>query len=870
MDYARYPHHRGLPASHEGERQARFLDDLGAPSLHRKNPNGSVSSKVNGRLYVKKGPEDDPLKSTFLSKLAWMPEGMVITPRTAEAPKGWGLPPTEDGFGTPGGDFPYVVISRYRHSNTPEYLHSVYSDPPEMTGDTLSMNLNWPLLHLETAEVGSWQSGRFLGQFLGRWIPLLKEKKQPGWFAHRPSVRAWPFSMMPAIMEGVNERRAEFDRHPVSPPLNGWTADLAQAICLENVRAKLVEHESPSFRQGWRTLDERVYARAGQPEIAGENLYASYGMAQGEVLGNETVLAWKNSAEHDAVMRFDYTEGLRASRESAGTAQLTGEVMSLGTWTRANLGLPNRAKEVTAVLMSASGRGPRCTTWRHPIYGAMSVSTTPGTFAMLQTRNVQWAEVESASFHHTDIEVVKNSTEDFLAQREHLLGAGICSIEVSEPLSTSAWDLLLKEKRRREAAYARRLQKANLPADDACEDSEADLDRMMTGAELRLRTLSYEESGPAHASPSSGTVCRLVLRQGKAEDFLATREVIASFTVPFNPCTMPLACRFSEDGRKAVVALGEYRDDVSGRWAGEKLHFYEFADDVVTEVGTSEITIEVADSGFTQTANGRCHLYPYYDRDALKFVDMEVDHSDSNATLDRVLSAKLILPDETQWVYISTVHGISGGITGVVRHLLYLDPLLPERTHWIEYTLTEDGAYTNCTASIRRNMLAPEMVKTLYEDVTVSTATGGNPWLTPLFADKTNVSPASWVYTVHPAWPHGSMPESNFKASFYLGAVGMVRPAGAPYRFGAAGSPKSTPLAPTWFTEVAGYGDTLSDASTPDAYVLAGQLNFQPFGIGLPGAPGGAWTYFKSSSLDLEAITGIEGMSDNLLPVWSI
>lgn len=52
MDYSKFPHQRGVPPSSTGERQARHLDTLGAPSLHRKNPDGSVSRKVNGALYV--------------------------------------------------------------------------------------------------------------------------------------------------------------------------------------------------------------------------------------------------------------------------------------------------------------------------------------------------------------------------------------------------------------------------------------------------------------------------------------------------------------------------------------------------------------------------------------------------------------------------------------------------------------------------------------------------------------------------------------------------------------------------------------------------------------------------------------------------
>lgn len=67
MDYTKFPHQKGTP-SREGERQARFLDTLGTPFLHRRNPDGSVSRKVGARLYVDPAPPVAQVRpSTFLS-----------------------------------------------------------------------------------------------------------------------------------------------------------------------------------------------------------------------------------------------------------------------------------------------------------------------------------------------------------------------------------------------------------------------------------------------------------------------------------------------------------------------------------------------------------------------------------------------------------------------------------------------------------------------------------------------------------------------------------------------------------------------------------------------------------------------------------
>lgn len=884
MDFVKFPHHRGaLPHSREGERQARFLETLGVGALHRRNADGSVSRKVGERLYVTPGQLDQ--RVTKISKLAWVPEGMVITPRSASNPKGWGLPPTPDGGGTPGGDFPYAVINHYQHNNTPEYLHSVYSDTPRIDGQGARMALNWPVNYMqdEASEIGSWQADRFLPQFAARWVPLLKEKKQSEWFCHRPEIRPWPFGMMPAILEGVNAVRASVGRAPVSPPLAGWTPDLAQAITLENVRAKLVDHNSTTFRQGWQQLIQRVEARAGQLVTAGENLYASYGQNTGAALGDEAVAAWTTSPPHYAVMTYDYTDGLRAWRASAGSAQLTGEVMSLGTWPRANLNLPNRAKEQAAVVMAVDGRGPRCTVWRHPQLGSMSVSQPPGSFAAIPTRNYVWAAEDMASYKHTDWVVGVTSEEEFSAHREMALGAALCVVGTTDPVTEDQWGKALAEKTRREARYAARRMASGLPPDNVCVGSEADLSRAQTGDVLKLRALNYEESGPPRMAPdATGTTCKLVMREGAAEDFMATRAIIGSITLPYNPLHIGPVARFSQDGHKAVVTCSEHLSGGAvSTWDGERLHFYEFNDGAASHVGTAEIDIEVFSSsgGYGQTASARCHLYPFYDGNLLRFIDLSVEHlaslddTGSETAHERSLRASLVMPNGTHWMFTwLDSSGASGASSGYLRHLLYLDPTMPERTHWIEFSMSAGAGTTTVGASIQRNMFAPQTVKTIYSGLSFAAAGAPHPWLVPARSKKTGSTPGAWEQEVCPSWPFAAYPSADFKASFFLGNVGF--PAFGNALYGAYQSGvrtfNATPLAPVWWYPSTDFSDTVSDAATEDAYVLAGQFAWTPFGFGKAGAPGGSWQYFKSSSLDLEAITGVAGLSDNILPIWSL
>ena len=77
--------------------------------LSRQTPYGQVTASVHGPLAFKsvqtvaEPPEKPPEEEGPPTRLVWLPEGFVITPRTAEAPEGYGMPPTWNGRGTPDG-----------------------------------------------------------------------------------------------------------------------------------------------------------------------------------------------------------------------------------------------------------------------------------------------------------------------------------------------------------------------------------------------------------------------------------------------------------------------------------------------------------------------------------------------------------------------------------------------------------------------------------------------------------------------------------------------------------------------------------------------------------------------------------------------
>lgn len=95
--------------------------------------------------------EENPLKKdkpterrrVLPSRLLWVPQGIVCTPRNRTvAPKGWGIPD-----GIPGGALPQVLINQYPHNNYPDVLFRLLNTgelkPVETPTETLELVMSW-------------------------------------------------------------------------------------------------------------------------------------------------------------------------------------------------------------------------------------------------------------------------------------------------------------------------------------------------------------------------------------------------------------------------------------------------------------------------------------------------------------------------------------------------------------------------------------------------------------------------------------------------------------------------------------------------------------------------------------------------------
>ena len=131
---------------------------LGVPikALHRVYKNGTIiRAAVFGEVQMidinvmalvpeeRREKYDFTMTTNLPSRLYWVPEGIVCTPRSRkDAKDGWGIPGN-----TPGGMLPQVLINHYQHNNYPDVLFRLLNPPPafkaEMVGMTRYAIMTW-------------------------------------------------------------------------------------------------------------------------------------------------------------------------------------------------------------------------------------------------------------------------------------------------------------------------------------------------------------------------------------------------------------------------------------------------------------------------------------------------------------------------------------------------------------------------------------------------------------------------------------------------------------------------------------------------------------------------------------------------------
>lgn len=327
--------------------------------LSRQTPYGQVTASVHGPLAFKAvhsvaEPEEPAPEEEVagITRLVWLPEGFVITPRTAGAPDGFGMPPTPDGKGTPGGPLREVIINRLENNSYPDAIHKALGDASEeVAGRPLRvcaaglMCMDWEIDKPDDKvrgggfSVGMNIAGKWVQQFSDRFDTNFNEIDVSEWYCHRPMVDpGQEDKFLKRMRDRVNEMRAAVGRAPVGRPLRGSDGMLSESAAYAAHYSGIMAHDCDLFRDGHHKFYDRSQLRCGSVGAwrVGENLHASSAVVVDNDAVDDAMAAWKASAGHYRNIIYDWGEDggegygeLYPSVDSAARA-LNGDVIKGG------------------------------------------------------------------------------------------------------------------------------------------------------------------------------------------------------------------------------------------------------------------------------------------------------------------------------------------------------------------------------------------------------------------------------------------------------------------------------------------------------------------------------------------------------------
>ena len=296
-------------------------------SMSKDIEGGQVHAAVYGPLAFKwvtgAKKEKEELPAGDDVRLVWMPEGFVITPRTLGAPDGFGMPPTEDGKGTPGGPLTQVIINRFKDNQYPDALYKSQGLGLHRVNCANLFFMDWERepasgktpfedfsigMETETGPSKEWQwTPQFDAKARSRWSQNYKESEGKKWLCHRPMfAREYEDEARRIIREDTNLIREQMSLEPLSPPLRGREGELSADILYQMSFAGAQDHERPDFREGYRTPDERIYKRFAWAGYMGENLHSTEAKLPAADFARIAVDRWEASPGHYANMVTDW------------------------------------------------------------------------------------------------------------------------------------------------------------------------------------------------------------------------------------------------------------------------------------------------------------------------------------------------------------------------------------------------------------------------------------------------------------------------------------------------------------------------------------------------------------------------------------
>lgn len=878
-----------------------LAESAGVPvfGLRRQTPYGEATASVHGLLAFKGAsaePEDEELEDEpvpALVRLVWLPEGFVITPRTAEAPQGYGMPPTPNGRGTAGGPVREVIINRFYDNQYPDALYRRVHGAPEAGTRVCAANLFFMDWEMEKGKFGIGmplpQEGRMVwrAQFAGRFDVNFQEPPSAAWHCHRPQF-AHERAEDLYLREQTNLLRAAADMEPLFPVLRGREGELSESPIYMARWSGVIGHDSYRFRDGHISFEFRHQRRSAHGNAAGENLHLA-SMETGKAFTDHAMASWRNSPGHYANIINDWRGLLHgdpylyASLDSA-TRHLAGAAVHTEQLPPYGLDAP------TAPLQP-------------PVRGSMAV----------QIFGADWNFV-----HFGRCGRERKGVRVRLGLESHV---SHCATFFSPfDFSTSASDMF------------------RLPVYVACKGRDITVQTDIDGpivtvlaahhvvdAEGKdwLRIFTLERAVNAASLPPA----HIVVREGLLHDYENTQRVVDSFRFP-DDTSETSTVKVSLSGAKAVFCytvpvpnLQRFRgskwdeseivtdvldfDDPYATYKrfvwGHELHFIEWRGGAgFAELFTESLDIVPSNSGqdsllATVACRGSYRLFADYDGEELVYARVHVDSefalqmaTGSKPSGHRTLNSRLVFPDGTEFVFNAGQMGWSVGESGTFAQILWLDILRPQdmvylRHEWRceETTITDIyGTRKGLRPASRCSVVARGKVLRVKEDVIEESghdrgldvlANAGMPDVRLVAGLGTYRRLSSTAFSFVPligAISGGGAsgverlsPARPYKAALVKGGIGfdyMRRGYGEPGHF-------YDLVGPEIFAPLRASDDVCQVEFYGGEVIAAGRIG-SPLRL-----DGRGWTgdeaYFLEASLDLKAITGLPDLKDNIFPM---
>lgn len=286
-------------------------------------------------------------------RLLWQPEGFYLTPkRDSDARWGWGAPrrqvngePINPPFGTAyngdedEGALKQVVINRYKHNKHIDSLAELLAaDVAEMSP---AVRVQSASLNFYDYEIIGWiredtsgteepiirqiafndDSDQPEDHYYTRFENVFFEAESDEWHCHWPEELYTPESFAEYSYQYVEAVRGQVhllggglmaDYEPITRPMRGFNADLADKIVELMRQNTLIAHDSPEYAEEYATFGRRVSA-FGTAFMAAENLQfltqaTLSGIDTVQEYAQVTVQRYANSPGHLQNMIYPWTD----------------------------------------------------------------------------------------------------------------------------------------------------------------------------------------------------------------------------------------------------------------------------------------------------------------------------------------------------------------------------------------------------------------------------------------------------------------------------------------------------------------------------------------------------------------------------------